>query len=730
MEMSIKDLILVKHDIGNSLSALRKYIIKRDLNVVLSELETAESDFQLMCNCMMKGYKDPQLGDVYNALLHRVFRLYGNVRMESVVRKRPTFMSAKKMSIDIEANHSEIKNVLEEFVQEVAIGTLLNDQQPNSQRDVYLRHQRYMDTLFCSILVSRQWSENTSAFMSQLILTPTIDQNDALTLVSAVTLSLMTVFDVEKWKMLLSVFENSVVESLRQRAFVGWVLGAPTSEIHIFPEVENVLENVLGRESVCEELLQLQLQLFYCANAESDNERIKSEIMPTLIKNSNLRAFGSGFIEREDEFVHDELSSENTDAEIEKMELTMARMMDMQKTGIDIYYGGFSQMKRFRFFGQLSNWFAPFSSDHIDLQTIVAKLGNKSFLENLMKNGSFCDSDKYSFVFAIASVIDKLPDNIKKMLVHGEALGTTISTEQKESAAYIRRTYMQDLFRFFNLYQNRDDFDNPFAFKNGIIASFFFANPLFSNGYIAKKRLGLIRFLYRRKLYSHILYLWNNIHDATLFAVEEKCIVALAYLKLGNYIESRTLLESLPKSSSDLIILRGLAKACFALRDYDRSEYYYEQLVKLIPDNLHNQLGLAVSQLNNGNTEKGMQILFRLNYENPDNINVMRSLAWGYLLSRRASDAIILYDKLLAIPEVANADILSAAYANWFLMKTENAVNLFRRYINRVRRNSPNHLLVSDFNEDKRLLNANNITEQERNVMEYIVEKGMDSCEK
>ena len=262
MEMSIKDLILVKHDIGNSLSALRKYIIKRDLNVVLSELETAESDFQLMCNCLMKGYKDPQLGDVYNALLHRVFRLYGNVRMESVVRKRPTFMSAKKMSIDIEANHSEIKNVLEEFVQEVAIGTLLNDQQPNSQRDVYLRHQRYMDTLFCSILVSRQWSENTSAFMSQLILTPTIDQNDALTLVSAVTLSLMTVFDVEKWKMLLSVFENSVVESLRQRAFVGWVLGAPTSEIHIFPEVENVLENVLGRESVCEELLQLQLQLF------------------------------------------------------------------------------------------------------------------------------------------------------------------------------------------------------------------------------------------------------------------------------------------------------------------------------------------------------------------------------------------------------------------------------------------------------------------------------------
>ena len=730
MEMSIKDLILVKHDIGNSLSALRKYIIKRDLNVVLSELETAESDFQLMCNCMMKGYKDPQLGDVYNALLHRVFRLYGNVRMESVVRKRPTFMSAKKMSIDIEANHSEIKNVLEEFVQEVAIGTLLNDQQPNSQRDVYLRHQRYMDTLFCSILVSRQWSENTSAFMSQLILTPTIDQNDALTLVSAVTLSLMTVFDVEKWKMFLSVFENSVVESLRQRAFVGWVLGAPTSEIHIFPEVENVLENVLGRESVCEELLQLQLQLFYCANAESDNERIKSEIMPTLIKNSNLRAFGSGFIEREDEFVHDELSSENTDAEIEKMELTMARMMDMQKTGIDIYYGGFSQMKRFRFFGQLSNWFAPFSSDHIDLQTIVAKLGNKSFLENLMKNGPFCDSDKYSFVFAIASVIDKLPDNIKKMLVHGEALGTTFSTEQKESAAYIRRTYMQDLFRFFNLYQNRDDFDNPFAFKNGIIASFFFANPLFSNGYIAKKRLGLIRFLYRRKLYSHILYLWNNIHDATLFAVEEKCIVALAYLKLGNYIESRTLLESLPKSSSDLIILRGLAKTCFALRDYDRSEYYYEQLVKLIPDNLHNQLGLAVSQLNNGNTEKGMQILFRLNYENPDNINVMRSLAWGYLLSRRASDAIILYDKLLAIPEVANADILSAAYANWFLMKTENAVNLFRRYINRVRQNSPNHLLVSDFNEDKRLLNANNITEQERNVMEYIVEKGMDSCEK
>ena len=49
---------------------------------------------------------------------------------------------------------------------------------------------------------------------------------------------------------------------------------------------------------------------------------------------------------------------------MEKLEATYRRMMDMQKQGADIYFGGFSQMKRFPFFYDISNWLVPFYIQH------------------------------------------------------------------------------------------------------------------------------------------------------------------------------------------------------------------------------------------------------------------------------------------------------------------------------------------------------------------------------
>ena len=121
MEMSIRELILVKRDIGNSLSALKKYITQHELNTLSNEVEIIESDFRLMCGYMQRGYKDPQLETVYDGLLRRVFRLYGNVRMESLIKKRPSFMAAKRFSFDVEMCHVEIRKTLETFVQDVAL---------------------------------------------------------------------------------------------------------------------------------------------------------------------------------------------------------------------------------------------------------------------------------------------------------------------------------------------------------------------------------------------------------------------------------------------------------------------------------------------------------------------------------------------------------------------------------------------------------------------------------
>ena len=71
-------------------------------------------------------------------------------------------------------------------------------------------------------------------------------------------------------------------------------------------------------------------------------------------------------------------------------------------------------------------------------------------MQSILENGPFCDSDKYSFALGLFSIIDQLPDKIKEMLGNREAFGATVSDEEKSNSTYVRRMYLQDLYRFFS----------------------------------------------------------------------------------------------------------------------------------------------------------------------------------------------------------------------------------------------------------------------------------------
>ena len=135
------------------------------------------------------------------------------------------------------------------------------------------------------------------------------------------------------------------------------------------------------------------MQMFYCMDTDRDNETIQREIIPTLMKNNNFRITRFGIEEKEDDPMDDILHPDAADKAMEELENGIQRMMNMQKAGSDIYFGGFSQMKRFSFFYSISNWFVPFSVEHPELQHVMEKMKGTRFLEILLENGPFCDSD-------------------------------------------------------------------------------------------------------------------------------------------------------------------------------------------------------------------------------------------------------------------------------------------------------------------------------------------------
>jgi len=290
-----------------------------------------------------------------------------------------------------------------------------------------------------------------------------VDTVDQQLLVTAITLSLMNQYDMAKFQVLTEVYRRSQDEAVRQRALVGWTLGMDSKWLAVYPEQRELVSALLTDESVCKELTELQIQLIFCLNAEKDSSTIQHEIMPDLIKNNSFRITRHGIEEIEDDPMEDVLHPDASEQRMERLEATFQRMMDMQKQGSDIYFGGFSQMKRFPFFYDMSNWLVPFYMQHPDIAQYVSPNRDNLFIDKLIKQGPFCNSDKYSFIIAFQQVMKQIPDHLLQMLRRGEASIDEMSSEELQTPAYSRRTYLMDLYRFFRLFPHRQELCNPFT---------------------------------------------------------------------------------------------------------------------------------------------------------------------------------------------------------------------------------------------------------------------------
>lgn len=687
----------------------------------IETLESIETDYHLMCECFSRGMRDPNGDLVYEKLLCRTFRLYSDIRLASIAKKRLPFLHCRNVAKHFDTNEEAISTMLESYVQDIAMASLSLDSMPKvSLARVNAIHQRYMDDLFSSMLVAEQWNEDNMRFFSSLLSSPTIDQNDVLLVVSALTMALLNVFDANKWLVLANVYSNATIESIRQRALVGLMLTLPREEATLFKEVGETIKAICQHSESRREIRELQLQLLLCMQTEDDKNKIERDIMPTLIKNNNFKVTRSGIIERDEDMLNDILDTESADQKMTELEDKMKKMMDMKNSGSDVYFGGFSHMKRFSFFYQLSNWFAPFSFDHPDVATI-ANGSNGELIRKAIAQGPFCDSDKYSFVFALASVIDKLPASIKEVVASGKGIADNATLMDTESAAYIRRMYLQDLYRFFKLHPEHKDFANPFEQIDGNLPAFFVNNPLL-DGLLGDELIIIERHLYKNRKYESVVSLLSRLIANNHASDDEKYICALAYQRLGRNEDAFILFKALQSNGCDnLQVDRSLADTLFALERYDDAIVYYNKVLAVEPTNRHCTLYRSLALVNSGKIKDGLADIFRLDYEDGKDMDVKRIMAWGYLSDGKPKDAERVYDWIMTNANATNVDRLNCGYAKWLLSKNEEAIGCFRKYIEQSETTDKRELLKKNFANDWAILEENGLKQYEVKLMIDVV---------
>jgi hypothetical protein len=443
--------------------------------------------------------------------------------------------------------------------------------------------------------------------------------------------------------------------------------------------------------------------MIYTMDAEKDTNTVQQEIMPDILKNNSFRVTKNGIEEMEDDALEDVLHPDASEQRMEKLEQSFQRMIDMQRKGSDIFYGGFSQTKRFPFFYDISNWFVPFFTQHPDIAQFVEKFEDNRFLSSIMSKGPFCNSDKYSFVIAFQQVVNQLPESLRQAMKRGEAsMGDmTMDNEEQQTPAFIRRNFLMDMYRFFRLFPNRQAFINPFSQTGAQLATCcFFCSKAFNQTPLDAYKPEVVKVMKK--------HLYNYEAEILLDSFPESMRDVQYYLWKEDYS------DALKLDPDNERALSARARFYFSEGMYEAANDDYERLLLLHPNKVSYMLNKAVCLVNMDEYEDALKLLYQLNYEHDEDVNIQRVLAWALTCDGKLEQADKLYQQLTSHDSATNEDYLNKGYCQWLMGRIKEADACFDQYF----------ILGGDYYEafnNREWLNQRGISDTDIRLMQAMV---------
>lgn len=650
-----------------ALPYIQKYVVYPGLQ---DEIETILSNYHLMLQCYKQGMKDERRPHIFVEMLRFERKVFNNLKMNEAILSYSHLSAAKKRADKVDLLQ----------VREMVEATHHGD-----DLELY-------NNVFSALLVSWQWDKKLQDYYTSFILDSSTDKKLSALMISALMLSCLCVFDLCKFKTLVDIYLKETDPLLKERALVGWAFASCNFNHSNDTEVENILLAVLHQKEVLAELVELQKQVVFCLSAEKDSQTVDNDIISNVPLNDYRDLIKD---DSTDSSLNEILHPEQEEEKAEKLEQSVLNMMKMEKAGSDIYFGGFSKMKNFAFFHRLSNWFIPYFAENPQLSPILQSLdGDAKLLKSIENDSPFCESDKYSFSFAVDLSLHASLAPIKSFLKEGTLFGNGMQLRKDvDHYSLARRMYLQDLLRFFKVSSFKGGFSNPFSGEENSVG-YFLGNWNFSkledmqDYQIAKFKI--CKFLMKRKAYSNLLHFFPSGRLENAEMEKEVMFLRGVYemYGTGNLMKAVLVLGMVEMTNRESVkVSKALAKCLLKAEMYNEAKVQYEKLSKLAPSP-EIQYMLAFCMLHVDEVDDAMRILFELNYKQPDNLYVIRSIAWGHLLQHNTDKALEMYGKLKEKLESSGQTMSAEDYYNlglchWVNRDVEQACQYFRLYIDK-----------------------------------------------
>ncbi len=454
------------------------------------------------------------------------------------------FKDLKKQgeAIDIK----EVKPTLEKFVSREAMLFLNHDlskeEQDQASARLYQEWEEYREKIFDRFVSSGYWNDEERAVVKDTILSPTVDSLTSQLLVSAITLSAATVFDMGKFTLLYDIYRQTDDDEVKVRALLGWLLvstncGCYEQQPDFRSFAEQLTEDCKNDSDLLAEIIKAQKMLAVTVFSEQKSIDYTNDIMSSLSKRflGDLKNKVADLLDADEDMRNlfgideDEETSEeespirsvdiNTDEDgVDNLNvdvdspLSMDEMMDK---GIDILLPQFKMLRdQTDFFTHLYNWFMPFYLKNPHVTEALGFVDEKrKFCKAFCSTARSCPADAYSLANLIISHPNEIPENIVDCYDDPEDEGDGSEPADEEEivneffkepgehrAKRIRINYIRNLLRFSKFYKEKDElFTILDELDDDKPAYAVLAGPLFQDEFFDKYRMAIARYSFRRE---------------------------------------------------------------------------------------------------------------------------------------------------------------------------------------------------------------------------------------
>lgn len=724
--MTLKDIQRLYERIGEDITKGRLLDALQDLKRLLKEAarkdlatewETLDETYRNLLKYAFEGYQDPKQHSILNSLSVSVLAMADDLFNTLMLRFLPFKRGEKaKLTAIFGEDPLVISTRIEEFLLNRQLDQLMEDSSIQPGEDTPAES---MHNVFELIWLTEKTRDYHAGLIRKVNDSDHVTWPEKCLIVSALTLSVFNYFDIQKF-LLLTEFVSKREQQVYQRALTGLILAL----IHYddrtarYPELNEKLSELMQDETIRTESELIFMQLLSARETEKIIREFEEEVLPEMKKMMPRIEDKLQLGEITENADMDEKNPEWKEMmdEVPGLYEKIERFSRMQMEGSDVFMGTFSMLKRFDFFNPMANWFLPFYKENPVLASSFPPGDpyHERLFEGLEKAFYICNSDKYSFALNFAVI----PAQQRSMIVsYFEAelsqMKDFATEEQLLDQSLVSNSviiqYIQDLYRFFKLFQARQEFTDVFQGKLQL------RNLSFYKKYLERKIFveRVAAFHFDKEHWDEAIPVFDHLLETSEPRADLYQKTAYAHQMLGNYREAISYYRKAELFDTDQQwILNKLGWCHMKLDEYDEAIRCFGQVLRLNPDDPKLQGQIAQCYIQKHDYASALQIYTRLRFFMPSSMKVLRPIAYCMFVLGRLEEAEEIYDEVLAgSGKKTMYDYMNAGHVKLCLGKRRQAVELYKLSVMGI--DTPWTPFYQALDEDTPWLIKNGISEEE-----------------